>query len=80
MMILSLATGLTFTVVYLIYRAFISSKARYPPGPRPYPIIGNSFDIPPTFPEITFAKLAEKYGMYDFSSGQTLAGSSSENR
>jgi hypothetical protein len=66
MMVLSLATyaisGLSFTVVYLVYRAFISSKVRYPPGPRPYPIIGNTFDIPPAFPEITFAKLAEKYG------------------
>jgi coumaroylquinate(coumaroylshikimate) 3'-monooxygenase len=66
MMALSLTTygalGLTFTAVYLAYRTFISSKVHYPPGPRPYPIIGNPFDIPPTFQEVAFAKLAEKYG------------------
>jgi len=54
--------GLTSAVAYLAYRAFISSKIHYPPGPRPYPIIGNLFDIPPGFQEVAFAKLAEKYG------------------
>ena len=54
--------GLTFTVVYLAYRTFVSSNVYYPPGPRPYPIIGNLFDIPPGFQEVGFAKLAEKYG------------------
>ena len=54
--------GLIFTGVYLVYRAFISSKLNYPPGPRPYPIIGNALDIPPGFQEVAFAKLAEKYG------------------
>ena len=66
MMALSPATygilGLTSVVAYLAYRAFISSKVHYPPGPRPYPIIGNPFDIPPGFQEVAFAKLAEKYG------------------
>jgi hypothetical protein len=54
--------GLVFTVGYLAYRLFISSKVNYPPGPRPYPVIGNPFDIPPTFQEVAFAKLAKKYG------------------
>lgn len=54
--------GLICAVGYLVYRAFISSKVNYPPGPRPYPIIGNPFDIPPKFQEVAFTKLAEKYG------------------
>jgi hypothetical protein len=63
MMALSYAIlGLAFAVVYLAYRTFISSIAHYPPGPWPYPIIGNPFDIPPGFQEVAFAKLAEKYG------------------
>ena len=54
--------GLIVTGVYLAYRAFISGKVNYPPGPRPYPIIGNPLDIPAGFQEVAFAKLAEKYG------------------
>jgi len=54
--------GLIFTGVYLAYRAFISSKLDYPPGPRPYPIIGNALDIPLRFPEVAFARLSDKYG------------------
>ena len=66
MMALSPATygilGLTSVVAYLAYRAFISGRVNYPPGPRPYPIIGNPLDIPAGFQEVAFAKLAEKYG------------------
>jgi hypothetical protein len=55
--------GLVCIVGYLTYRrAFTSSKVNYPPGPRPYPFIGNPFDIPPTFQEVAFAKLAKQYG------------------
>ena len=54
--------GLAGAIVYLAYRTSVSSKAQYPPGPRPYPIIGNPFDIPPGFQEVAFAELAEKYG------------------
>ena len=51
-------------LVYLIYRALISPKAHYPPGPRSYPIIGNLLDVPPAFQEITFTNLAKKYGAF----------------
>jgi hypothetical protein len=67
---ISLATfgiwGLILTVGYLAYRLFISSKVNYPPGPRPYPVIGNPFDIPPSFQEVAFANLAKKYGAVSF--------------
>jgi hypothetical protein len=49
-------------VVYLIYRTLTSRKAPYPPGPRPYPFIGNILDVPTTFQEKAFADLAKKYG------------------
>ena len=58
------ASCLALLVIYLVFRAFTSPKAHYPPGPRPYPIIGNVLDIPPTFQELTFTNLAKKYGVF----------------
>ena len=57
---------LGFLVIYLVYQVFTSPKARYPPGPRPYPIIGNLLDVPPKYQEKVFANLAKKYGAFFF--------------
>lgn len=35
-----------------------------PPGPRPWPLIGNALQIPTTFQWLTFAKWAETYGTW----------------
>ena len=48
---------------YLIYRTLTSPNAPYPPGPRPYPFIGNLLDVPTLYQERAFASLAKIYGM-----------------
>ena len=55
---------LALLVAYLIYRKLASPNAPYPPGPRPYPLIGNLLDVPPSYQERTFANLAKIYGMF----------------
>ncbi|KAI0264227.1 cytochrome P450 [Gloeopeniophorella convolvens] len=34
----------------------------YPPGPHPWPVIGNLFDIPKTFSFLAYTQAAKKYG------------------
>jgi len=50
-------------VAYLAYRKLTSPNASYPPGPRPYPLIGNLLDVPLSYQERAFANLAKIYGM-----------------
>ena len=50
-------------VAYLIYQSLTSPNTRYPPGPRPYPFIGNLLDVPTSYQEKAFANLAKIYGM-----------------
>ena len=50
-------------VAYLAYRKLTSPNASYPPGPRPYPLIGNLLDVPPSYQERAFANLAKIFGM-----------------
>ena len=59
----SLLTCLASVVAYLIYQTLTSLNARYPPGPRPYPFIGNLLDVPTSYQEREFADLAKIYGM-----------------
>jgi hypothetical protein len=51
---------------YLIYRSLTSPNVSYPPGPRPYPFIGNLPDVPTSYQERAFADLAKIYGMSSF--------------
>jgi len=56
-------TCLSLVVAYLIYRTLTSPNTPYPPGPRPYPFIGNLLDAPTSYQERAFANLAKIYGM-----------------
>ena len=48
---------------YLIYQSLTSPNVPYPPGPRPFPFIGNLPDVPTSNQERAFADLAKIYGM-----------------
>jgi hypothetical protein len=38
----------------------------YPPGPRPFPLIGNLLDIPKEFSWLSYTELLKKHGMSYF--------------
>ena len=59
----TLLACLSLVVAYLIYLALTSPNTSYPPGPRPYPFIGNLLDVPTSYQERTFVNLAKIYGM-----------------
>ena len=59
----TLLACLSLVVAYLIYRALASPNTPYPPGPRPYPFIRNLLDVPTSYQERAFVKLAKIYGM-----------------
>ena len=59
----TLLACLTLVVAYLIYQALTSFNVRYPPGPRPYPFIGNLLDVPISYQERAFADLGKIYGI-----------------
>ena len=59
----SLLAFLALLVGYLVYQTFTSPNAPYPPGPRPYPFIGNLLNVPSSYQERAFADLAKIYGM-----------------
>ncbi|KAF4615925.1 hypothetical protein D9613_011343 [Agrocybe pediades] len=62
LMLAFLATGL----VYLLYRTLHNQRSRNvahkPPGPRPWPIVGNLFDMPRHTEWETFSNWAKTYG------------------
>ena len=43
-----------------------SPNVTYPPGPQPYPFIGNLLDIPILYQERAFANLAKIYGISSY--------------
>ena len=45
----------------------------YPPGPRPFPIIGNLLDIPKQFSWLAYSKFSQTYGDHSFSSRKLLS-------
>ena len=57
------------TFFYLLV-AFQDHRRRkglpYPPGPKPWPIIGNLFNSPRQSPWIAYAEMAKKHGSSDF--------------
>ena len=38
----------------------------YPPGPRPFPLIGNLLDIPKEFSWLSYTQFSKKHGMFYF--------------
>ena len=61
----TLLAWLALVVVYFIYRMLNSPNTPYPPGPRPYPFIGNLLDVPTSYQERAFVNLAKIYGMFN---------------
>jgi len=59
----TLLAFLALLVAYLVYQTLTSPNAPHPPGPRPYPLIGNLLNVPTSYQERAFAKLAKIYGM-----------------
>lgn len=49
---------------YHFYRKYAANPRRLPlpPGPKPWPLIGNALQIPSTLQWLTYAKWAETYG------------------
>ncbi|KAF9478585.1 cytochrome P450 [Pholiota conissans] len=48
--------------LFITYRTLVSSRAKFPPGPRPFPIIGNVLQIPTESLEETFTEWKAQYG------------------
>lgn len=42
------------------------TRARLPPGPKGYPIVGNLFDLPPTHLWEKFGAWSGQYGVFSF--------------
>ena len=57
-----LAIGLITFVIMVWYRQTTQSSICSPPGPRPWPLVGNMFSLNFRRMHLTFAKLAELYG------------------
>ncbi len=59
------------TIVLLTIREFLryKRKGHLPPGPTPFPIIGNVLDIPRTSAGPTFSAMSKKYGASNATSG-----------
>ena len=59
----TLLACLALFVAYLTYETLTSPNVPHPPGPRPYPFIGNLLNVPASYQERAFAELAKIYGM-----------------
>src|ERR1700761_8605148 len=60
-----LSAGLLLGVIAVLPSVVASFKSsKYPPGPRPLPLLGNIFDFDARQPWPAFTKWKEIYGMY----------------
>ncbi|KLO13198.1 cytochrome P450 [Schizopora paradoxa] len=56
-----ISTTIAFAALFAL--AFkLASRKKYPPGPKPLPLIGNLKDLPTSFEWETYAEWAKKYG------------------
>lgn len=58
---LQILLAVAAVVVAAVYRKSRQPKFNYPPGPKPWPIVGNLFDLGPE-PHRTVAEFTQKYG------------------
>ena len=60
---LFITTGLLFRLrSWAVRRKANPMGLPYPPGPRAYPLIGNIFDLPESYPWLKYAEWGKKYG------------------
>jgi len=60
-MALFLTIPLSFIAIFLFYTLFQRLRFKLPPGPRPWPVVGNLYDIKPVRFRC-FAEWAQSYG------------------
>jgi 5-O-(4-coumaroyl)-D-quinate 3'-monooxygenase len=60
-MALFLTISLSFIAIFLFYTLFQRLRFKLPPGPRPWPVVGNLYDIKPVRFRC-FAEWAQSYG------------------
>ncbi|KAL8529344.1 hypothetical protein ACS0TY_006673 [Phlomoides rotata] len=71
---------LSLPFLFLLHRLYHRLRFRLPPGPRPWPVVGNLYDVKPVF-FTCFAEWAQTYGPIIsvwFGSGLNIVISSSE--
>lgn len=49
------------TAIAVDYAHMLYLRSRMPPGPFPWPIVGNTFTLPDTKPWLYFEELSKKY-------------------
>ena len=54
-------------VILRLYFKYLSPRLKYPPGPRPLPLIGNVLDVPVERPEERFTEWGSHYGNVPYS-------------
>ena len=64
---MSLSLLLLPAFLLVILRLYLSPRLKYPPGPRPLPLIGNVLDVPVERPEERFTEWGSHYGNVPYS-------------